>query len=177
MRWIAPFLGLALLGCGVGCQTTPSFVLEPQAPYELGEPAYLLRPTAMTLGESLSVLVPRLPSATGAEPAQPVLRVMPIGPENTTPPRLAPSSAAALRQIAAELPAHLPKRAAFLVKSDGSIVEVAFLRARDALNERVFAARLRAQRFSPATHLGKPVAVICDMDLTTGRIGTVPSGS
>ncbi len=94
-----------------------------------------------------------------------------IGPQDTTPPVLSKSSRAALKTIAAELPPYLPRKAVFLISSQGAVVEVAFLAARDKLNERLFAGRLRGLAFSPATYGGKPVAVICQLDLVSGTVG------
>ncbi|MES2697505.1 MAG: hypothetical protein V4773_28825 [Verrucomicrobiota bacterium] len=169
---IALLFGLGLLFGWVGCQTRQSFVLEREAPYKLGEPVHLLKPSSMQLRDAMSVWVPHPLPVSQSVPPVPVATITSIGPANTTPPVLTKTSAEVLRQISAELPTNLPRRAVCLIASNGTVVEVAFLRARDALNERVFSARLRALTFTPATHVGKPVAVICEFDLATGQVGS-----
>ena len=44
-------------------------------------------------------------------------------------------------------------------------MEAVFEGARDQLNERLFAARLRTLVFLPATLDGVPIAVVCGVDL------------
>ncbi len=152
-----------------GCHTSPKLVLEREFPFQLGEPVYLLKPGNFPMSDLMAVWVPRQPPRATFTPV-PIATVAAIGPENTAAPVLTRASRASLQQIVADLPANLPKRAILLVSSTGEVIEVALRGARDKLNERVFAARLRALRFAPATHAGKPVAVICEMDMLTGEI-------
>lgn len=154
---------------GTACQTKRDLALEREYPFELGEPAYLLKPSDFPMSDLMAVWVPRQPPKSTTS-AVPLATVRAIGPENTTAPVLTRASRASLAELVAELPEYLPRRAVFLVSSHGQVVEVAFRGARDKLNERVFAARLRALRFTPATHVGRPVAVVCEMNLRTGAI-------
>jgi len=54
---------------------------------------------------------------------------------------------------------------ALIITSKGTAVEAVFEGARDQLNERLFAARLRTLVFLPATLDGVPIAVVCGVDL------------
>jgi hypothetical protein len=169
MRRTALVVLLATAFAGAACQSQRDFVIERERPFELAEPVYLLKPSELTVSDLMAVWMPR-PAPKSPGPVVPLATVRSIGPENTTAPQLASASGPLLRRIVAELPGHLPRRAVFLVSGRGEVVEVAFKGVRDTLNERVFAARLRALRFKPATHQGRPIAVVCELDLMTGAI-------
>lgn len=136
--------------------------MEPARPLPLGEPVYLLKPSDFPVSDIIAILAPQTLSLPKSGPD---ITVREIGPAGTTAPQLHSSSRRAFEEILTELPPHLPKRAIFLISSRGEVVEVVFSRARDRLNERLFAARFRSLRFAPATHNGAPIAVVVALDL------------
>lgn len=172
MRFRLLMLSLLMGLVAAGCQTAPSSRIEPARPLPLGEPVYLLKPSDFPLSDIIAILAPptvALPK-TGPE-----ITVREVGPGGTTAPQLHASSRRAYEEILAEIPPHLPRRAIFLISSRGEVVEVVFSRARDRLNERLFAARLRSLRFNPALQGATPIAVVVAIDLVVaGKTSNPP---